>query len=147
VWTDIFYALTGSTGRVGTTAIDSTHVKAHRSAGAKGGPERRLTDQKRRRQFGMVICANHLPPSNSSTRSASPTTTQPVAMIPRIRHGRAIAPDLRVRRQGKDLTCHKSRRRLVRAVSNKIEFIHLNGNLMVPKSIRLLQCRLNCAQQ
>ena len=38
VWTDIFYALTGSTGRIGTMAIDSTHIKAHRSAaGAKGG--------------------------------------------------------------------------------------------------------------
>src|ERR1700680_2520611 len=39
VWTDIFYALTGSTGMVGTMSIDSTHIKAHRSAaGAKGGP-------------------------------------------------------------------------------------------------------------
>jgi transposase len=38
IWTDIFYALTGSTGRIGTMAIDSTHIKAHRSAaGAKGG--------------------------------------------------------------------------------------------------------------
>ena len=37
VWGEIFYALTGSTGVV-TGAIDSTHVKAHRSAaGAKGG--------------------------------------------------------------------------------------------------------------
>ena len=39
IWTDIFYALTGSTGSVGTIAIDSSHVKANRSAaGAKGGP-------------------------------------------------------------------------------------------------------------
>jgi transposase len=39
VWTDIFYTLTGSTGMAGTMAIDSTHIKAHRSAaGAKGGP-------------------------------------------------------------------------------------------------------------
>ena len=41
IWRDIFYALTGSTGIVGarTVCIDSTHVKAHRSAGgAKGGP-------------------------------------------------------------------------------------------------------------
>ncbi len=38
IWTDIFYTLTGSTGRVGTMSIDSTHIKAHRSAsGAKGG--------------------------------------------------------------------------------------------------------------
>jgi len=39
IWTDIFYALTGSTGMIGTMAVDSTHIKAHRSAaGAKGGP-------------------------------------------------------------------------------------------------------------
>jgi len=39
IWTDIFYALTGSTGMIGTVAVDSTHIKAHRSAaGAKGGP-------------------------------------------------------------------------------------------------------------
>jgi len=39
IWTDIFYALTGSTGVFGTMAVDSTHIKAHRSAaGAKGGP-------------------------------------------------------------------------------------------------------------
>ena len=37
VWERIFYALTGSTG-VFTGAVDSTHIKAHRSAaGAKGG--------------------------------------------------------------------------------------------------------------
>jgi transposase len=39
IWTDIFYALTGSTGMYGSAAIDSTYIKAHRSAaGAKGGP-------------------------------------------------------------------------------------------------------------
>jgi transposase len=39
IWNDIFYALTGSTGMYGAAAIDSTYVKAHRSAaGAKGGP-------------------------------------------------------------------------------------------------------------
>ena len=41
VWQAIFYALTGSAGVVGvrSVSIDSTHVKAHRSAsGAKGGP-------------------------------------------------------------------------------------------------------------
>src|SRR6476620_3335363 len=38
IWSDIFYALTGSTGRIGTMSIDATHIKAHRSAaGAKGG--------------------------------------------------------------------------------------------------------------
>ena len=39
IWGDIFYALTGSTGMVGTTSIHSTHIKAHRSvAASKGGP-------------------------------------------------------------------------------------------------------------
>jgi transposase len=38
IWTDIFYALTGSTGIYGSTSVDSTYIKAHRSAaGAKGG--------------------------------------------------------------------------------------------------------------
>jgi len=37
VWEQIFYALTGSTG-VFIGSVDSTHIKAHRSAaGAKGG--------------------------------------------------------------------------------------------------------------
>ena len=41
VWEDVFYVLTGSSGVVGTTAVDSTHVKVHRSAaGAKGGRSR-----------------------------------------------------------------------------------------------------------
>jgi transposase len=39
IWTDIFYALTGSTGMYGAASVDSTYIKAHRSAaGAKGGP-------------------------------------------------------------------------------------------------------------
>ena len=39
---DVFYALSGSSGVVSTTAVDSTHVKAHRSAaGAKGGSSSR----------------------------------------------------------------------------------------------------------
>jgi transposase len=38
VWEDVFYALSGSSGVIHTTSVDSTHVKAHRSAaGAKGG--------------------------------------------------------------------------------------------------------------
>jgi transposase len=38
VWEDMSYALSGSSGFMSTTAVDSTHVKAHRSAaGAKGG--------------------------------------------------------------------------------------------------------------
>ena len=38
VWFAIFEALTGSTGIIATVAIDSSHIKAHRSAaGGKGG--------------------------------------------------------------------------------------------------------------
>jgi transposase len=41
VWSRIYYALTGSTGVVGAMAVDSTHIKVHRSAaGAKGGLSR-----------------------------------------------------------------------------------------------------------
>lgn len=41
IWHEMFYALTGSTGihGAGSASVDSTYVKAHRSAaGAKGGP-------------------------------------------------------------------------------------------------------------
>ena len=39
VWEDVFYALTGSSGAISSASMDSTYVKAHRSAaGAKGGP-------------------------------------------------------------------------------------------------------------
>lgn len=42
IWFEIFEALTGSTGVIGTAAIDSTILKAHRSAaGGKGGPSSR----------------------------------------------------------------------------------------------------------
>jgi transposase len=42
IWNAIFEALTGHSGIYGTVAIDSTHVKAHRSAcGAKGGTSRK----------------------------------------------------------------------------------------------------------
>ena len=37
IWYEMFEALTGSTGIVGTVAIDSTHIKAHRSAAAEKG--------------------------------------------------------------------------------------------------------------
>ena len=38
IWFEIFETLTGSTGLVGTVAIDSSIIKAHRSAGGgKGG--------------------------------------------------------------------------------------------------------------
>ena len=42
LWFEIFRTLTGSSGIIGMAAIDSTHVKAHRSAGGgKGGPTRK----------------------------------------------------------------------------------------------------------
>src|SRR5207302_10497937 len=42
IWFEMFEALTGSTGIIGTAAIDSSHIKAHRSAaGGKGGPSRK----------------------------------------------------------------------------------------------------------
>src|SRR5262245_61164007 len=42
IWFAMFEALTGSTGITATVSIDSTHIKAHRSAaGAKGGPSPR----------------------------------------------------------------------------------------------------------
>jgi transposase len=38
IWFEIFRTLTGSSGVIGTASIDSTHIKAHRSAGGgKGG--------------------------------------------------------------------------------------------------------------
>ena len=38
IWFEMFEALTGSTGLIGTVAIDSSTIKAHRSAaGGKGG--------------------------------------------------------------------------------------------------------------
>jgi transposase len=42
IWFEIFEALTGSTGITGTVAIDSSIIKAHRSAGGgKGGHTRK----------------------------------------------------------------------------------------------------------
>ena len=39
IWLAMFKALTGNTALFGTVSIDSSHVKAHRSAGGgKGGP-------------------------------------------------------------------------------------------------------------
>jgi transposase len=39
IWTNVYYALTGKTGTYGAMSVDSTYIKAHRSAaGAKGGP-------------------------------------------------------------------------------------------------------------
>jgi transposase len=45
IWLAMFAAVTGSTGVIGTAAIDSSHIKAHRSAGGgKGGPSSRRSD-------------------------------------------------------------------------------------------------------
>jgi len=45
IWLGMFEAVTGSTGVIGTAAIDSSHVKAHRSAaGGKGGPSSKRSD-------------------------------------------------------------------------------------------------------
>ena len=45
VWEDVFYALSGSSGVIASASVDSTHVKAHRSAaGAKGGPSAMRSD-------------------------------------------------------------------------------------------------------
>jgi len=42
IWLGMFEVLTGHSAVIGTAAIDSTHVKAHRSAaGGKGGPSGR----------------------------------------------------------------------------------------------------------
>ena len=42
LWLTLFKALTGATGVISTASIDSSHVRAHRSAaGGKGGPLRR----------------------------------------------------------------------------------------------------------
>ena len=42
IWLGMFEALTGHSAVIGTASIDSTHVKAHRSAGGgKGGPSTR----------------------------------------------------------------------------------------------------------
>lgn len=45
IWHEIFEALTGHSGVYGSVAIDSTHIKAHRSAaGGKGGRSARRSD-------------------------------------------------------------------------------------------------------
>ncbi len=45
IWYEMFEALTGSTGIIGTVAIDSSYIKAHRSAaGGKGGRSTTPTD-------------------------------------------------------------------------------------------------------
>ena len=45
IWYEMFEALTGSTGIIGTVAIDSSYIKAHRSAaGGKGGRSTKPSD-------------------------------------------------------------------------------------------------------
>ena len=45
IWYEMFEALTGSTGIIGTVAIDSSYIGAHRSAaGGKGGRSTKPSD-------------------------------------------------------------------------------------------------------
>src|SRR6266851_4321524 len=45
IWLGMFEAVSGQAAIIGTAAIDSSHVKAHRSAGGgKGGPSSRPSD-------------------------------------------------------------------------------------------------------
>lgn len=45
IWLGIFEALTGTRGVIGTASIDSSHIKAHRSAaGGKGGLSTKRSD-------------------------------------------------------------------------------------------------------
>ena len=45
IWLDMFKALTGSRDLFGAASMDSSHVKAHRSAaGGKGGPSKKPSD-------------------------------------------------------------------------------------------------------
>ncbi len=45
IWYEMFEALTGSTGIISTVAIDSSYIKAHRSAaGGKGGRSTKPSD-------------------------------------------------------------------------------------------------------
>jgi transposase len=75
IWLAMFEAVTGSTGVIGTASIDSSHVKAHRSAaGGKGGLQgrrrtlaRRSHDgdprphRRRRQAQGSADCAGQRP--------------------------------------------------------------------------------------
>ena len=67
IWLAMFRAVTGRTGIIGTASIDSSHVKAHRSAGGgKGGPSTkplgaragadRRADRRHRQAAGSADC-------------------------------------------------------------------------------------------
>jgi len=90
IWTDIFYALTGSTGIYGSASVDSTYIKAHRSAaGAKGGVQQRYrplawraNDQDPRidRRNGPPACpVNYCRERSRSRRSAQSARDGPSA--------------------------------------------------------------------
>src|SRR5690348_10488443 len=51
IWFEIFEVLTGTTGLIGTVAIDSSTIKAHRSAG--GGKGGRMARQSAARVAGV----------------------------------------------------------------------------------------------
>ena len=68
VWLEIFEVLTGSTGIIGTVAIDSSTIKAHRSAaGGKGGPTSRRSAALAagERQRSMLLSMVAVVPSRS----------------------------------------------------------------------------------
>ena len=55
LWFDMFEALTGSTGVIGGVAIDSSHIKAHRSAaGGKRGAFREAIGRSRGRRTTKI---------------------------------------------------------------------------------------------
>src|SRR5829696_8298824 len=71
VWLEIFEVLTGSTGIIGTVAIDSSTIKAHRSAaGGKGGVPRSHRPLARRTH-------NKDPRADRCRRTASHSAAQP----------------------------------------------------------------------
>jgi transposase len=79
VWTDIFYALTGSTGRIGTMSIDSTHIKAHRSRGGRTTKIHALTEDRGRPVAFLITSGNchDLP----AARDLLPTVAAPRRLL------------------------------------------------------------------
>ena len=65
LWFEMFEALTGSTGIIGAVAIDSSHIKAHRSAAAI--------------KAGAIAMSLTLPGQSSALLPTRPTT--PIACV------------------------------------------------------------------
>jgi transposase len=69
LWFEIFRALTGHSGIYGLAAVDSTHVKAHRSAGGgKGGPSSRRSAS---RAAGVPASSTRSPMPRAGRASSS----------------------------------------------------------------------------